>query len=106
MSIVYSLPIVMSRHKKTRQQKVIADLRRKLTTIDTPSSETLKQKLSVKPAFSYTTPPSSALSSSSLPYLKQEIRTILILTALLIITEIILYILLTKQILTIPMVSY
>ncbi|MBI4079311.1 MAG: hypothetical protein HY429_03385 [Candidatus Levybacteria bacterium] len=94
----------MSKTKKTRQQKIIADLRRRvgLQPLQQPPP-TLTQatkKLHTGATFSYI---EETYTSS---FLLSDLRKTLLVTATIVGVETLLFFLHVKQVITIPMVSY
>lgn len=115
LSIVYSLPIAMSK-RKTKQQKIIADLRRKVQ-VNQPihaSESSLKNIDTVQHTTTFTfsaprnTPFHSAALSSpqSSGLLAADLQKTGIVTSTIIIAEVILFFLLKQHIIAIPMVNY
>lgn len=114
MSIVYSLPIAMSK-RKTRQQKIIADLRRKVQlnqSIHASETSSIGREIPEEiKTFTFTAPQnttynqkSSAFTTSAL--LLPDLQKTGIVTSAIIIGEVILFFLLKQHILVIPMVNY
>lgn len=90
----------MSRHKKTRQQKVMADLRRQKFVYTLEN----KNLTNVLPADT----PTATTIITNLPYsyIKHDILKTFLLTASIIGFQIILFVLLKNHIIVLPMVSY
>lgn len=115
LSIVYSLPIAMSK-RKTKQQKIIADLRRKVQ-VNQPidASKTSSKNLETikhTSTFTFTAPRNvttqNAFASSpqTSRLLAADLQKTGIVTSIIIIAEVILFFLLKQHIITIPMVNY
>jgi hypothetical protein len=80
--------------KKTKQEKIIADLRRQLSLTQTRET-TVTQKIITKPTFSYQAPKVTAVASTEfLPLIKRDLVKTLILSTLAIFFELVLYFLL------------
>lgn len=94
----------MAKKKKTRQQKIIADLRRKIEP-ETPeiSKETIKKQHSIPQTGGSS---GAKINTSLYPYLAADLKRTGILTSAVVLAQIILYFLLTNNILNIPRLSY
>ena len=98
----------MSKHKKTREEKIIADLRHQLYSLKThdfshsslPKSNTVKQKIIT--AYS----PAITIPKTSYLYLKHDVLKALILTLAIIAFQIILLFILKRHILVLPGIYY
>ena len=85
--------------KKTKQEKIIADLRRQLSFTQTQKETTIQkieiQKDEPKPTFHYQIPKNTAIASSEfLPLIKKDLIKTLVLSILAIFFELVLYFLL------------
>jgi hypothetical protein len=85
--------------KKTKQEKIIADLRRQLSQTETREVKTFLKTQTLekesKPTFSYEVPKSIAVASFEfLPMIKKDLVKTLILSILAIFFELVLYFLL------------
>lgn len=101
----------MSRRKKTREQKKIADLRKKLQEQTSPSvMQTKASGLPSQPMVRYNIPlaikKDSLYSPSSYVTIVHDVRKTFLLTTSIITVELILFFLLTHHIVTIPMLRY
>lgn len=113
----------MSKHKKTRQEKIIADLRRKLayqnSTQKSKPLEKLQEKKSVAenklmtPHFQYQTKPpeinigsQKTTNSNKYPYLKHDLLKTGILTGSFLIAEFLLFFILKNHFINLPMLNY
>lgn len=99
----------MGKHKKTRQEKIVADLRRKLfLQIQTSSNLINKQSTSVSNfKLKFSNIPSNASSSNTSliythEYLKFDILKTAFLTSSIVIAEVILFLLSKQQIIKLP----
>lgn len=102
----------MAKYKKTRQQKIISDLRKKLQTV---SEETVETNNQSNQGFSYQysankrtnqQPTKSASIKNDYSYLSHDIFRIGILTGTIILAQLILFFLLKNHIVILPMVKY
>lgn len=113
----------MSKHKKTRQEKIITELRRKIAyqnpTQKTKSLEKPKETKSVSenkiitPHFQYRTidqesaqKSQTITSSNKYPYLKHDLLKTGLLTTSFLIAELLLFFVLKNHFIQLPMLSY
>lgn len=92
----------MSKAKKTRQQKIIADLRRKVV-LQSPQHYYTVTKPLEKPVMTQSFQKEHVYAS---PFLFSDLRKTMFITTVVIGIELALFFLLVKQIITIPMVNY
>lgn len=113
--IVYSWPIAMSKAKKTRQQKIIADLRRKIHTTQPPaSSSAIKNAMSSKRqenyAYSFATLPvkekAAPISIVSTDMITRDLTKTMLITSVILVSQCILFFLLKYKIVSLPMFGY
>ncbi len=108
LSIVYSLPIAMSK-RKTRKEKVIAQLRRKISqTQNTNNTETHSSVLTSS-MYSLTKFSDQKLDSTAInatPYFYSDLLKTLMVTAAIIGSELILYLLIYRNSLKIPVINF
>lgn len=94
----------MTKAKKTRQQKIIADLHRKLqiqSEVSSPAAYTFHAK------HIYNTPTrENALYVSTLPYIKHDLFKTTIVTAAIISAQLLLYYLLKTHLIMLPIGGY
>lgn len=92
----------MAKHRKTLEQKKVADLRHKFYSFDSKNAPFLKTKI-----FSETKNDSIALTTANkYPYLLHDILKTGILTLSIIGIQLILFVLLKNKIIALPIVSY
>ncbi len=91
----------MGKQKKTREQKIIADLRRKL---DMQSKK--EPTFEFKPSPQRPIQPSLITKTIAYPYLLGDLLKTITLTGAIVGAEIILFFLLKKQILLLPNISF
>lgn len=109
----------MAKHKKTKQQKIIADLRRKLqyenqTTLSKkPSTEqaifTHAKTTNLPKEFSFKKPSENLqnrIVNNNYPYLKHDLFKTGILTGSIVFAQLFLFFLLKNHIIILPMVKY
>jgi len=109
----------MAKHKKTKQQKIIADLRRQLqyenqtTSSKKPSTEQAisnqAKTISLPKEFSYKNPSENLqnkIASNNYPYLKHDLFKTGVLTGSIIIAQLILFFILKNHLVVLPMVKY
>ncbi|MBU2632422.1 hypothetical protein KKG52_01785 [Patescibacteria group bacterium] len=91
----------MAKKKKTRQQKEISDLRRQAQSLMP------KQPRKTKPKETTIVKPTQSISSEKIyPNLASDIKKTSILTAAIVTAQLVLYFLLTNNILNIPRLNY
>lgn len=99
----------MAKHKKTREQKKIADLRRQIYAANPPIAtlELKTERTEEKPAFSIPTAKSSSYSTLvNTSYLIKDLRKTAILTAAIVAVQFILLFLLKNHIFTVGGLTY
>lgn len=109
----------MAKHKKTKQQKIIADLRRQLQyESQTTSSKKLptEQSISIQPKtinlpkeFSFKKPSENLqnkIVNNNYPYLKHDLFKTAVLTGSIIFAQLFLFFVLKNHIIVLPMVKY
>lgn len=103
----------MSKRKKTRQQKIIADLRRqvhitKKTTTDTTLQSAYEDRPYVVPE-KFTPPKNISMQTYSAPYehthLQKDVRKTMILTSSIVACELLLFFLVQNRIVSLPFVN-
>lgn len=114
LSIVYSLPIAMNK-RKTKQQKIIADLRRKVQ-VNQPihASESSSKSNDIQKhtaTFTFTAPQKTSFYQAGVApktsrMLTADLQKTGIVTSAIIIAEVILFFLLKQHMFAIPMVNY
>lgn len=94
----------MAKKKKTRQQKIIADLRRQVTLSKPQESkpETKPKNFSNPALITY----APKIRAVTYPYLKKDLQKTAILTSSVIALQMILYFLLKSHILVLPRLGY
>ena len=108
----------MAKHKKTKQQKIIADLRRQLqyenqtTSSKKPSTEQAisnqAKTISLPKEFSYKNPSENLQNKTktAYPYLKHDLFKTGVLTSSIVFAQLFLFFLLKNHIIILPMVKY
>ena len=93
----------MGKHRKTLKQKKLADLRRKYNAFQAKESYFLKTKTPITPI----APPAQTVSmANKYLYLIQDVLKTSVITAIIITIQVILFLLLKKQMLVLPMIKY
>lgn len=102
----------MSNHKKTRQQKIIADLHRKLQSVS-PATKSIEansdqKSLPVRPSFSLAFTPSmhTPQRTISYAYIGHDLKKIVLVTMGIVFFESVLFFLLKNHILVLPFVQF
>ena len=93
----------MGNKRKTRKEKVIADLRRQLYSFKGQDVVSLEPKVPLKPK---TSPISSSALVNTYPYLISDVLKTGILTMSIIACQIILFLILKNHVIVLPMVKY
>jgi hypothetical protein len=97
----------MSRQKKTKQRKIIADLRRKIDTAATLSPQVTASKEAQTRVFSFTSAPSRSITTpDSHTYLGTDIKKTSLLTLILLAAQLLLYYLLHTKIISIGTITF
>ena len=97
----------MAKQKKTRQEKIIADLRRQLALTERKPSFSIPPSTSLKPQQKYIVPivPIKTISLTN-SYLLPDLTKTTLVTSAILAGELVLFFLLKKQILILPMVKF
>jgi|GEM_PF-2380313 len=103
----------MSKRKKTRQQKIISDLRRK-TQPQSSHPEKPEQSKPTLPSYSFQVSSMNSsesvskndITATSYPFLIHDLKRTGILTFIFIAAELLLFFLLKQHIVKLPMISY
>jgi len=96
----------MGKRRKTYKEKIIADLRRKVYSLEGQKPFSLEEKESKIINTIPISTQASAISISSHSYLMKDIFKTGVLTGIIVLIQLILYFLLKNHILTLPMVRY
>lgn len=96
----------MGKRRKTYKEKIIADLRRKVYSLEAQKAFSLEAKESKTMRNTPYLATTTSVSISSHPYLTKDIFKTGILTGTIVFLQIILYFLLKNHILVLPMVKY
>lgn len=97
----------MSKHKKTRQQKIIADLRRKIQQtqiLHHPDSSNFQKTVSFVPLVTQHTVP--RVIEKTYPYLSHDLLKTTVATSSIVFLELFLFFLLKKHIIVLPMLHF
>ncbi len=92
----------MSKHKKTLKQKIIADLHRQVYSLDNANISSFENK-NLKEVENK---PSQTIAVNNYPFLVADISKTLILSLLIICSQLILFFLLKKHILVLQGINY
>jgi hypothetical protein len=96
----------MSKAKKTRQQKIISDLRKQLQTQPTSTTSHKPHQYSYSASTSSHRLETTKLSEVTSAHVAKDLSRTLLLTAALLFAELILFLLVRNHIVSIPMVKY
>ncbi len=96
----------MSKHK-TRQQKIIAELHRKLEAQHaTPAHTTLKTSAYTYSPHAPVSLPRKTIPTMAIPYVRQDLFKTISVTTVIIVAQLLLYYSLKSHLITIPFVQY
>ena len=105
LSIVYSFAITMSA-RKTRKEKVIAQLRRKLAQTDELTSTNVTPSTYSMNSYTFSQPKRDAITTETHAYLRNDLFKTVVFTGLVIVIELTLFFLTKNKLIKIPIIGF